>query len=91
MPANLKALLIFGLLNPGVILAGLAMGRAADQPQKILVGAFAAAFAGLLVAWLAGALGLPTGFGGGVAGMFALYMALGALWSWIGWRYGKKV
>jgi len=91
MPPDLKALLIFGLLNPGVILAGLALGRAADQPQKIVVGAFAAAFAGLMIAWLAGKLGIATGAGGGVAGMLVLYMALGALWSWVGWRFTRKV
>ena len=47
MPPDLVNMLVFSLLNPGTIVVGLLVGRAADQVQKVVVGAFLAGLAGL--------------------------------------------
>ena len=85
-------MLVFSLLNPGTILAGVLVGRAADQVQKIVVGAFVASIAGLIVAWLATKLGIPVGLKQprNVAGLFVLAWIWGLWWSWVGFRFLKR-
>ena len=85
-------MLVFSLLNPATILVGLLVGRAADQSQKIVVGAFVAGLAGLIGAWLAGLVGIPTGMKQprNVAGLFVLAWLLGAFWSWVGFRFLRR-
>lgn len=92
MPPELFQMVVFSLLNPGTIVAGLLIGRAADQVQKIIVGAFVASIAGLLVAWLAAKLGLKVGLEQprNVAGLFVLAWSLGLWWSWVGFRFLKR-
>ena len=92
MPPDLLQMLIFSLVNPGTILVGLLIGRAADQVQKIIVGAFVASLAGLLVAWLAAKAGVPVGLKQprNVAGLFILGWMLGLWWSWVGFRFLKR-
>jgi uncharacterized membrane protein YeaQ/YmgE (transglycosylase-associated protein family) len=92
MPVDLTHMLIFSLLNPGVIIVGLLVGRAADQVQKIIVGAFVAAIAGLLTAWIATKLGIPVGMRQprNVAGLFVLGWMLGLFWSWVGFRFLRR-
>ena len=88
MPPDLVQMLVFSLFNPGTILVGLLIGRAADQIQKIVVGAFLASLAGLLVAWLASKVGFSVGLKQprNVAGLFILAWILGLGWSWVGFR-----
>lgn len=92
MPSDLVHLLVFSLVNPGTILVGLLVGRAADQIQKIVVGAFLASLAGLLVAWLAHQAGVPVGMKQprNAAGLFIVAWILGLAWSWVGFRYGRR-
>jgi hypothetical protein len=92
MPPDLVQMLVFSLINPGTILAGLLIGRAADQVQKIVVGAFLASLAGLLTAWLATKAGIPVGLKQprNVAGLFILAWILGCFWSWVGFRFLKQ-
>jgi hypothetical protein len=92
MPPDLLQMLVFSLLNPGTIVAGLLIGRAADQVQKIVVGAFVASLAGLLVAWLATQAGIPVGLKQprNVAGLFILAWILGLWWSWVGFRFLRR-
>ena len=92
MPPDLFNMFVFSLLNPGTIVAGLLIGRAADQVQKIVVGAFVASIAGLLVAWLAARLGIPVGMKQprNVAGLFVLAWILGGFWSWVGFRFWRR-
>lgn len=92
MPPDLLHMLIFSLVNPGTIVAGLLIGRAADQVQKIIVGAFVASVVGLLVAWLANKAGLPVGLRQprNVAGLFILAWVLGLFWSWVGFRFLRR-
>ena len=89
MPPDLQNMLIFSLLNPGTIGVGLLVGRAADQVQKVVVGAFVAGLGGLLVAWMATRLGIPVGMQQprNVAGLFVLAWMLGGFWTWVGFRY----
>lgn len=92
MPPDLLHMVLFSLVNPGTILAGLLMGRAADQAPKIVVGAFVAGLAGLVAAWLAGKLGIPVGMKQprNVAGLFILAWVLGLFWSWVGFRFWRS-
>ena len=89
MPPDLLHMVIFSLLNPGTIIAGLLVGRAADQVQKVVVGAFVAGIAGLLAAWLANRAGIAIGMAQprNVAGLFVLGWVLGAFWTWVGFRF----
>lgn len=81
-------LLLIAALNPVVILVGLLMGRAADQPQKILVAGFAAACAGAVLVWLVAWLKiLPARGVGGEAGLFVLQFVLGMVWAAIAYRW----
>ena len=93
MPPELMQMLVFSLLNPGTILVGLLIGRAADQVQKIVVGAFLASLAGLATAWLATKAGIPVGLKQprNVAGLFILAWILGLWWSWVGFRFLRRI
>ena len=85
-PFDPVALLPIALLNPAVIVVGVLMGRAADQPQKVLVAGFAAACAGAIVIWIAAWLKLLPARGiGGEAGLFVLQFLLGLGWAAIGY------
>jgi uncharacterized membrane protein YeaQ/YmgE (transglycosylase-associated protein family) len=92
MPPELKQMLLFSLFNPALIAVGLWMGRAANEVQKTVVGAFVAAFAGLIGAWIASRFGVPIGMTQprNVAGLFVVSWVLGLLWSWVGWRFLRR-
>ena len=83
---ELQNLLLWTLLNPAAIGVAWWIGRRADQVQKIVVGAFAAAFAGILLGWVGAKLGLPGSNMKSLAGLFAFCFLYGLLWSWIGFR-----
>lgn len=83
---------LFALLNPVVIAVALAMGRRANEPQKLIVAGFAAAVAGVALIWLGAelrieALAKPAR---AAAGIFALQILFGTVWAWIGWRFWRK-
>jgi hypothetical protein len=73
-------LVIIALLNPVVIIVAIAMGRRADQWQKMFVAGFAAAMAGAVLIWIA-TFGqfLPARGVGGEAGLFVLSFIYGTL------------
>jgi hypothetical protein len=87
LPADeLWSLLLWTLLNPAAVAVAFFIGRRADQVQKIIVAAFAAGAAGVLVGWLLPLLGLPGPGRKSLAGLFAFCFAYGLLWGWIGFR-----
>ena len=92
-PYDPLAVLLVALLNPAVIAVAIAMGRRADQPQKLLVAGFAAACAGSLLVWLAADVRLLPARGiGGEGGVFMLQILLGTAWAALGYyrlRAGK--
>jgi hypothetical protein len=86
-PFDPLSLVIIAALNPAVIVVGFLMGRAADEPQKIVVAAFVAALAGSALVWIAAFFRvLPARGLGGEAGVFAMQVLLGALWAAVGYR-----
>jgi hypothetical protein len=86
-PFDPLSLVIIAALNPAVIVVGFLMGRAADEPQKIVVAAFVAALAGSALVWIAAFFRiLPARGLGGEAGVFATQVLLGALWAAVGYR-----
>lgn len=81
-----QTLVLIAALNPAVIIAGLWLGRRADQWQKLPVAAFAAALAGFVLYWLVTMLGLmPVHALGGEAGMVALQFGFGLVWAVLGY------
>ena len=84
-PFDPMSLVWIGLLNPAVIGVGFVMGRTADQWQKLIVAAFAAALAGFGLVWLAVFVSLlPLRGMGGEAGLFVIQFVLGLGWSALG-------
>jgi hypothetical protein len=85
-PFDPMTLVLIALLNPAVILVGFLMGRAADQWQKIIVAAFAAALAGFLLLYVVTFLRiLPAKGIGGEAGVVALQFIFGLGWAALGY------
>lgn len=90
-PFDPTALLLIALLNPVVALVGFLMGRSADQPQKIIVAAFAAALAGSVMIWIVTWLRiLPARGSGGEAGLLVLQMLVGLAWAFLGYALRRK-
>ena len=90
IPPDLIEVVTHAVMNPGTIVAGYLIGRHADQPQKIIVGAFAAGAAGVLFAWLVMKLGLSPDHPRLFVGIFVLSFILGAIWAWLGWIAGAS-
>lgn len=85
-PFDPGALVVIALLNPAVAIVGFMMGRAADQPQKLIVAAFAAALAGMVVIWLGAYFKIvPVRGSGAEAGLLALQMLVGLAWATLGY------
>ncbi len=85
-PFDPTALLLIALLNPVVALVAFLMGRSADQPQKIVIAAFAAALAGSVMIWIVTWLRLmPVRGSGGEAGLLVLQMLIGLAWAYFGY------
>lgn len=78
-PVDLMAVLLAGALNPVVYLVAVAMGRKADQWQKIPVAGFAAATIGSAVVYVLVRLGLlgMSNTGRAAAGIFIVEMLVG--------------
>jgi len=90
-PFDPLALVIIAALNPAVLIVGFLMGRAADQPQKLVVAAFVAALAGSALVWLAALVHVVPARGlGGEAGLFVLQFILGLGWALIGYATQRR-
>jgi len=86
-PFDPQTVVLLGVLNPATILVAFLLGRTADQWQKIPVAAFAGAFAGFLLYWLAATLGLFSIHAlGGEAGMLLVGFASGLVWAVLGYK-----
>lgn len=86
-PFDPQTVVLLGALNPATILVAFLLGRNADQWQKIPVAAFAGAFAGFLLYWLAATLGLFSIHAlGGEAGMLLVGFAAGLVWAIMGYK-----
>jgi len=86
-PFDPQTVVLLGVLNPATILVAFLLGRTADQWQKIPVAAFAGAFAGFLLYWLAATLGLFSIHAlGGEAGMLLVGFAAGIIWALVGYK-----
>lgn len=83
---------LIALLNPVVIAVALAMGRKADEPQKLIVAAFAAAIAGVFLIWLGAELRIEvlSKPARAAVGIFVLQMLFGLVWAWIGYRFFRR-
>ncbi|MEQ1576099.1 MAG: hypothetical protein ABL894_00460 [Hyphomicrobium sp.] len=81
-------LVLIALLNPATIAIGFQMGRTADQWQKLIVAAFAAALGGFILYWLAAFLGVfQVHAVGGEAGLLVLQFAFGLAWACLGYFF----
>lgn len=90
-PFDPEALLLIALLNPAVIVVGFLMGRGADQWQKLIVAAFAAALAGFFLFYLVTFLRiLPVKGIGGEAGLVALQFLFGLGWAALGYATARR-
>lgn len=85
-PFDPQMLVLIALLNPATILVGFLMGRAADQWQKLIVAALAAALAGFVLLYVVTCLRiLPAKGIGGEAGVVALQAIFGFGWAALGY------
>lgn len=79
-------LVLLAAVNPVTIAVAFLMGRTADQWQKLIVAAFAAAIAGFLLYWLGGQVGLFKVHAlGGEAAIFMLQFVLAHVWAALGY------
>ncbi|MGE0698148.1 MAG: hypothetical protein AB7O57_03555 [Hyphomicrobiaceae bacterium] len=85
MPPEIAKILLMAIANPATLATGLLMGRRADQPQKIVVIAFAAGLAGTLLAWLLMMVGLYAPDMRLLSGVFIASAVAGAACAWIGY------
>ena len=85
-PFDPSTLVLISLLNPVVIAVAFYMGRRADQPQKLVVAAFAASIAGFILYWLVAAVGLlPIHALGGEAAILLMQLLIGFVWAGLGY------
>lgn len=89
MPPIVFEVLLLSLMNPGTLGAGFLLGRRADQPQKLIVCAFAAGIVGALFAWLLMATGLYAPKIRLLGGVFVASAVLGVFWGWLGYSTRK--
>jgi len=90
IPPEVLEIIVHSVMNPGTIVAGYLIGRRADQPQKIIVGAFAAGIAGVLFALIVMKIGVSPDRPSLFPGIFVLSFVLGGLWAWLGYFAGTS-
>ena len=90
IPPAVLEIIVHSVMNPGTIVVGYLFGRYADQPQKIIVGAFAAGIAGVLFALMVMKIGVSPDRPSLFPGIFVLSFMLGALWAWLGYFAGTS-
>lgn len=90
-PFDPGALVVIALLNPAVAIVGFMMGRAANQPQKLIVAAFAASLAGIILIWLGAYFKIIPARGSGTeAGLLALQTFVGLAWAALGYVLARR-
>jgi len=90
-PIDPLGVLMLAALNPIVIVVALLMGRSADQRQKLVIAAFAAAFAGSVALTIAVYLRLlPPRPPGTEAGIFLAQCVLGLAWATLGYWLRRR-
>ncbi len=90
-PFDPVSLILIGLLNPIVIAIAVLMGRNADQPQKLVVAAFAASLAGVIFIWLLTNFKiLPVHGFGQTSGLLIVQFLIGLVWAWVGFRFVRS-
>jgi len=90
MPPDLKDVLLLTIMNPATLAAGYLIGRMADQPQKIVIGGFAAGIAGALFAWLLMLTGFYPPKVRLLGGVFVGSALAGIAWAWIGYAVHRR-
>jgi hypothetical protein len=79
-------LALIAATNPATIAIGFWMGRNADQWQKLIVAAFAAALGGFVFYWLAAEVGIFQVHAiGGEAGLMVMQLGFGFVWACLGY------
>ena len=88
----LKDVLLTALFNPVVVLVAVAMGRKANQWQKLPVAAFAAAMAGWLALYVAVWLNWAgtSAIGRAAAGVLAVQFVIGLAWATIAYSLRRS-
>jgi hypothetical protein len=91
-PVDLTAVLTVAALNPATIAVAVWMGRQADQPQKLVVAAFAASIAGVALLWLAHALGVGfvVALGRAFVGLFTAQLVFGGIYAALAYRFRRR-
>ncbi len=92
LPFAPMTVVVIALLNPAVIAVALYLGAKANEAQKLVVAAFAAALAGVALIWLAAELRLEfiAKPARAAAGIFVLQFLFGLVWAAIGYRFLRK-
>lgn len=76
------------LLDPFVIAVAFLLGQRANQWQKLIVAAFAAALIGYIGLWLTTFVGLfPIKGVGAATGVFMLQFLFGLVWAFVGYKF----
>ena len=85
-PFDPITLALIALCNPATIGIGFLMGRSADQLQKLIVAAFAAALGGFILYWLAAFVGVfQVHAVGGEGGLMVMQLVFGFVWACVGY------
>lgn len=85
-PFDPATLAVIAVLNPATAVVAFLMGRTADQWQKLIVAALAAALAGFVLYWLAANVGFFRVHAlGGEAGLIVMGFFIGLLWALLGY------
>lgn len=90
MPPELEEVLLLAVMNPATLVAGMLVGRRADQAQKIIIGGFAAGIAGVAFAVLLMVTGLYPPKVRLLGGVFVASALMGLVWAWIGFATRRK-
>ncbi len=89
-PFDPTTVFLIALLNPVVIIVAIALGRRADQWQKIIVAGFAASLAGSVALWFVTYVGiLPAKGIGGEGGAFVGQFIFGMIWAGLAYRFAR--
>lgn len=94
LQANVPLLevLLYGILNPATIIVAFMIGQRADDKSKLMIAAFAGAFAGVVVLYIATFLRLwdaPT-LGRAIAGVFIVSLVAGFVYAGAGYLTRRK-
>ncbi len=88
MLTAIQTILLYAILNPATIIAGLYIGLKASEPQKIPIAALIAAIVGMALLGLVGRLnlGFSLGHERAAGGMLIALTLVGLIWATAGYR-----